>query len=163
MSKKPGYNQNTWGPACWFMLHSATFNYPINPTLEDKKNYYNFFTSLKNILPCGYCRKNYERNLVENPIKLNCRKDLACWLIDLHNEVNGKEGKRHYSYEEVLRIYEKKLNKKIPLTNENDIIDFTCDKHCWKSINVTVIILIILLVLYCVKRYTKFFSFVKKW
>jgi hypothetical protein len=163
MSDRLGLSQNKWGPAAWFMLHSSTFNYPIKPTEKDKEDYYNFFMSLKNILPCGYCRKNYERNLAENPIKLNCRKDLVCWLIDIHNEVNGKEGKRHYSYEEVMKIYETKLGKKIPLTNENETLDFTCDKHCSKSIIIIIIIvLLLMIILYCTKKYyIKLFSKLK--
>ena len=28
-----------WGPALWHYLHTMSFNYPINPTMAEKKNY----------------------------------------------------------------------------------------------------------------------------
>ena len=28
-----------WGPGMWHFLHTISFNYPINPTDEDKTNY----------------------------------------------------------------------------------------------------------------------------
>ena len=34
-----------WGPPGWLFLHTITFNYPTNPTEEDKKYYKNFFYS----------------------------------------------------------------------------------------------------------------------
>ena len=32
-------NTNTWGPSAWIFLHTITFNYPINPTENDKYIY----------------------------------------------------------------------------------------------------------------------------
>ena len=149
-------NQSIWGSHLWFFLHTTTFNYPINPTEDDKKNMYNFFMSLKPVLPCMYCRKNYDRNLKEYPIRLNSRKDLICWLIDIHNEVNGKEGKRQYSYEEVINIYKKRLNKDIILDDNNKNINFTCDVHCKNTINnmiyITILIILIYLIYYVYKK-----------
>ena len=36
-----------WGPHAWIFLHSITFNYPDNPTDDEKKHYKNFFENLK--------------------------------------------------------------------------------------------------------------------
>lgn len=119
-------NQNIWGNQAWFMLHCITFNYPIKPTEIDKERHLNFFKSLEHVLPCGYCRKNYKRNLNELPIRLDSRKDIVMWLIDVHNEVNAKEGKRQYSYDEVREIYEKLLNKKLLLEEDNNPIGKKC-------------------------------------
>lgn len=123
-------NQNIWGPNFWFCLHTITFNYPLEPTKEDKLNYYNFFYHLGRVLPCSYCQKNYRRNFKEMPIKLNNRKDLVYWLIDFHNEVNGKEGKRHYTYSEIIKEYEKKFGKEIKLDEEENekCFDLECHK-----------------------------------
>ena len=35
-------NNNVWGPAAWTFLHTITFNYPDNPTNQDKQYYFNF-------------------------------------------------------------------------------------------------------------------------
>lgn len=145
-------NTYFWGPRLWEALHCITFDYPIKPTEEDKYNMKNFLTSLKTVLPCIYCRKNYSRNLNENPMQLDSRKDLVLWLIDIHNEVNGKEGRRHYTYEEVLNIYEKKLGKPIKLTENDTNVNLVCNKHCWSSINISIIICVLLMLVYLVRR-----------
>lgn len=119
-------NQNIWGPEMWTCLHTISLNYPLKPTYQDKLDYYKFFYALKNVLPCGWCRKNYERNIRELPIRLNSKRDFVYWLIDLHNEVNGKEGKRPYTYNEVIKYYEDKLKKKIKF-DRDDIVK--CDFH----------------------------------
>ncbi len=154
-----GFNTYYWGPRLWEVLHVISFDYPINPTDKEKEDMKNFLLGLKNVLPCIYCRKNYNRNINEMPMKLNSRKDLALWLIDLHNEVNGKEGKRHYTYEEVIKDFEKKLGKPILLTGREDStlrLDTTCNKHCMNyivnAINISIIILIIIVMLYLLKK-----------
>jgi hypothetical protein len=58
-----GMMTSVWGPAMWLFLHTMSFNYPVNPTEEQKKHYYKFFKNIQNILPCKYCRDNYKENL----------------------------------------------------------------------------------------------------
>lgn len=145
-------NTYYWGPRLWEVLHCITLDYPVKPTEEEKQNMRNFLVSLKSVLPCIYCRRNYERNLKENPIKLNCRKDLVLWLIDIHNEVNGKEGKRPYSYVEVLNLYEKKLGKNLKLTEDDRNVSLVCNKHCWNSVNISIIIFILLMIVYLMRQ-----------
>jgi len=142
-------NQNIWGPHFWETLHTITFNYPLKPSQKDKENYQNFFTSLKYVLPCSYCQKNYVRNMNELPIKLNNRKELVYWLIDLHNEVNGKEGKRQYTYEEIIKIYEIKYKKKIKLDNKDKCDDnnVCIYKHKYDYINMALTVLALMILL----------------
>ena len=52
-----------WGPSLWHSLHTISFNYPVKPTKKQKNNYFKFMKNLKNILPCIYCRQNYEKNI----------------------------------------------------------------------------------------------------
>lgn len=110
-------NQNIWGPKYWFTLHTMTFEFPQNPTYNDRKIYYNLFTSLQHLLPCSVCRQHYKKNLKEIPVENNLysRKSIVYWLIDIHNKVNVETGKRIYSYDEVISIYSKILNKPIEL------------------------------------------------
>lgn len=122
-------NQNTWGPLFWDMLHITSLNYPLKPTDEQKENMRQFLLALGKILPCRYCRLNYDRHLREIPMRLDSRKDLACWLIDVHNEVNGKEGKRCYSYEEVMDKYRKILDKELSLTENDKQLDLHIYNH----------------------------------
>ena len=52
-----------WGPPLWHYLHTLSFNYPINPTLENKKYYKQFILNLQFTLPCKHCRENLKKNL----------------------------------------------------------------------------------------------------
>jgi hypothetical protein len=96
---------NIWGPAGWTFLHSITFQYPEEPTDIDKRKYFTFFHSLKNVLPCPTCREHYETSFEINQIRLNNRQELIEWLIDIHNDVNRTSGKKVYSYDEVYQLY----------------------------------------------------------
>ena len=78
---------NVWGPAAWLFLHCIAANY----TPEKMRGYNMFFNSLKYVLPCGACRKNYTRILKEMlPLKksvFKSRKTFSLWLFMLHNQV----------------------------------------------------------------------------
>jgi len=153
-------NQNIWGPHLWFSLHTISFVYPLKPTSTDKENYKNFFLSLKNVIPCTVCKKNYIRHLNEFPIDehLNNRKELVYWVIDMHNLVNGEIGKKILSYDTVIRKYETVFDKKINLDTDNPNID-TFDNNLINNNNenqyiyqyiiygVIVLILIILIII----------------
>jgi len=58
-----GMLTSVWGPPMWHILHTLSFNYPVNPTKEQKEHYFNFYDNLKNILPCKYCRINLCNNI----------------------------------------------------------------------------------------------------
>ena len=86
-----GMLTTVWGPPAWHFLHTISFNYPTHPTNGDKKNYRNFIRSLRNILPCGYCRKNLKKNLRELPLTMadmKNRKTFSLWVYKLHEKVN---------------------------------------------------------------------------
>ena len=54
-----GMVTSIWGPPMWHYLHTMSFNYPVNPTNEDKKHYKEFFITLQYVLPCVGCKKSY--------------------------------------------------------------------------------------------------------
>ena len=154
-------NQNIWGPKFWFTLHTVSFEYPINPTQQDKKIYYNYYDSYKYLLPCSVCRKNYKINLKELPLinSLNSRRDLVHWVIDIHNKVNTETGKRLYSYEEAIKLYEKLLNRKINLNNNknnNEINAYTTRLTSKKYVHGLLALFIILLILALIRLYQLF-------
>ena len=47
-----GMLTTVWGPGMWHFLHTMSFNYPIEPSLEDKMKYRDFVLQLQNVLPC---------------------------------------------------------------------------------------------------------------
>ena len=58
-----GMLTTVWGPSLWHTLHIISFNYPVKPTKEERVHYYTFVMSLKNVLPCRYCRDNFITNI----------------------------------------------------------------------------------------------------
>ena len=98
---------NVWGPPAWEFLHSVTFQYPENPANFGRKKYYSFFESLKHVIPCPTCKSHYTQHFERYPIRLDSRKDLIEWLIDIHNEVNKITNKKLWSYDDVYKKYNK--------------------------------------------------------
>jgi hypothetical protein len=148
-------NQNLWGPKYWFTLHTITFEYPIKPTAHDKQVYYNFITSLQYIIPCSICKVNFKKNLKSHPLENNIhsRKELVHWMIDVHNKVNLETGKRIYSYDEVITLYEKLMNKEVVLGEANtENISTRPPKNKKIYINIILIVLILMLITIIVKN-----------
>jgi Erv1 / Alr family len=117
-------NQNLWGPAYWFTFHTITFQYPFQPTMEEKRAYGLFFEQLKYLLPCKYCRQHYQQNWNEIPIQLENRRALVEWLVKFHNQVNLITGKPVMSLDQVIYWYETYFGHKIlldePITGEKE-------------------------------------------
>lgn len=108
-------NPKIWGPHLWFFLHSITFNYPLKPSKEDKKNYLNFFENLYKVLPCEKCSKHYQQNIKEIPLTdeiLNDRNKLIDWLINFHNNVNKYAKKPLLTKQQVIDYYQSQYNNK---------------------------------------------------
>jgi hypothetical protein len=110
------YNSNDgmmtyiWGPTLWHSLHTISFNYPVQPTLDQKKDYYNFFLSLENVLPCGKCRTNFKQNIIDLPFSMDVmesRYTFSKYIYDLHEHINEMLNKKSaLTYEMVRDRYE---------------------------------------------------------
>jgi hypothetical protein len=105
-----GFLTTVWGPALWHSLHTISFNYPVKPTSEQKKQYRNFMLNLVNVLPCKYCRENLKKNYKIFPLKMNCMKDrntFSRYVYNLHERINKNLGKNSgLSYCDVRERYE---------------------------------------------------------
>jgi hypothetical protein len=105
-----GMMTSIWGPPLWHVLHITSFNYPNNPTNEQKKHYFDFYNNLKNILPCRYCRENLVNNLITLPLTMNIFKNrytLSKYVYDLHEIINDMLGKKSgLSYNDIRDRYE---------------------------------------------------------
>ena len=105
-----GMLTGVWGPALWHYLHIVSFNYPIKPTIDDRKNYRDMILNLQHVLPCKYCRDNLKNNLKVLPLKcvdLKNRDTFSRWVYKLHELVNAMLGKSSgLSYCDVRERYE---------------------------------------------------------
>ncbi len=88
-----------WGPNAWNFLFSAIAGtYPIkfdpnNKTHQKQaRGFTQLLNSLKETLPCIYCRRSYVVFLKELPLKehMESRASLFRWLYLIHDKVNQK-------------------------------------------------------------------------
>ena len=105
-----GMLTSVWGPSMWHYLHTMSFNYPVNPTEDDKKNYMNFVLMLEKVLPCKYCRMNLTTNFKNLPLtmaSMKSRETFSRYIYDLHELVNTMLKKKSgLSYCDVRERYE---------------------------------------------------------
>jgi hypothetical protein len=115
-----------WGPGMWHSLHTISFNYPVKPTCDDKRNYRNFILNLEYILPCGKCRKNLKKNFKKLPLKLcdmESRYTFSLYIYKLHEVINKMLHKKSgLSYEDVRERYEHFRSRCTKPLNEMKII-----------------------------------------
>ena len=114
--KRDDYNSNdgmltsVWGPPLWHVLHSMSFNYPVNPSKFERQHYRDFILSLKWTLPCGKCRTNLVNNLKSLPVEIKhmkSRDTFSRYVYDLHEVVNTMLKKKSgLSYEDIRERYE---------------------------------------------------------
>jgi hypothetical protein len=105
-----GFLTSVWGPAVWHTLHTISFNYPVSPSIEQKKYYRNFVISLQNVLPCGACRKNLKTNFKHLPLTMNVmesRDTFSRYIYNLHELINRMlKKKSNLTYCDVRERYE---------------------------------------------------------
>jgi len=100
----------SWGPAMWHYLHTMSFNYPVDPTPENKKHYRDFIINLQYVLPCKYCRINLTNNFKKKPLKM-CdmanRETFSRYIYELHELINKMlKKKSNLSYCDIRERYE---------------------------------------------------------
>ena len=105
-----GMLTSSWGPAFWFYLHMMSFNYPVNPSPQDKQHYKDFVVNLQYVLPCKYCRMNLTNNFKKKPLQMcdmSNRETFSRYIYELHELVNKMlKKKSHLTYCDVRERYE---------------------------------------------------------
>lgn len=105
-----GMLTSVWGPSLWHFLHTMSFNYPINPSKQEKTNYRDFILKLQYVLPCKYCRQNLVKNFKIMPLDMchmESRETFSRYLYDLHEHINKMLGKKSgLTYCDVQERYE---------------------------------------------------------
>ena len=95
---------SVWGPKTWEMLHLITLkpNQPI-------QTYQAFLSSLSFVLPCKKCQRNYSEYLKQLPIP-NTKRQLANWLIQIHNRANQTIHKEQVNPQQILTHWQQSLS-----------------------------------------------------
>jgi len=92
-----GMLTSIWGPSMWHYLHTMSFNYPVEPSKENKHYYKEFVKNLQYTLPCKYCRINLKNNFKAHPIKechMKDRESFSRYIYELHELVNTMLNKK---------------------------------------------------------------------
>jgi hypothetical protein len=124
-------NVNHWGGPAWRFLHAVTFNYPEDPSFDDKCAARGFFAMTGKMLPCKYCRDSYHQYFEETPIDkyLEDRYSLTYWLFLIHNKVNSKLQKsKNMTFRDIVVKYEAMRAKKSATDLSKYIPYTTCKK-----------------------------------
>ncbi len=98
-----------WGPHLWYYLHTSAMNYPIHPSKAQQTGMKNWLCSLKWTIPCENCSSHYGEYIDKHKHKLNqvcaSREELFKFLVNIHNEVNKRNGKPTMTVEEAKKMY----------------------------------------------------------
>uniref|UniRef100_A0A6C0HFI6 thiol oxidase n=1 Tax=viral metagenome TaxID=1070528 RepID=A0A6C0HFI6_9ZZZZ len=83
-----------WGPLGWMALHSASINYPDNPSQVEKQICSRFLDLFTETISCNICKSHFLRMLqtykVIHPEYLNSKQDLFLFTVRAHNTVNRR-------------------------------------------------------------------------
>lgn len=96
-----------WGPRFWFVLHTVTQNYPIEPQPHDKENAVNFVTAYGKSLPCIKCKEHFAKITSEDKVvdSLGSRDAFMEWAWRIHNRANTDNGKPAVSRADTTRYF----------------------------------------------------------
>tara|TARA_X000000950_G_C13746486_1_gene590781 strand:+ start:210 stop:1004 length:795 start_codon:yes stop_codon:yes gene_type:complete len=92
----------------WNCLHYLSYNYPENPTSEDKEQIINLINKMKKDgISCSYCRAHFKNWCSKNDILnfIDSKNDLINFFINLHNDINNRNDKIILSKNEIDKIY----------------------------------------------------------
>tara|TARA_Y100000389_G_scaffold190797_1_gene216055 strand:+ start:3262 stop:3642 length:381 start_codon:yes stop_codon:yes gene_type:complete len=100
------FDKEVWGPKLWEVMHTFSFAYPTEPTIDKKNSAIKFFSSIGHLIPCTHCSKHCLEYTQRNPPNVSNKQTLIDWVYNFHNEVNKRLGKPHYSKQELKNKYD---------------------------------------------------------
>ena len=109
-----------WGPQFWFVLHTMTLTYPLNPNETTKKKYYDFIQNLPLFLPIAEIGNNFILFLDRYPVTpyLDSRESFIKWMHFIHNKINLANNIPEMSMEDAMIHYYDHYKPKTVKNNE---------------------------------------------
>jgi len=132
-----------WGPFYWFVLHTITLTYPINPNETTKKKYYDFIQNLPLFLPIPEIGNNFSKLLDDYPVTpyLDSRPSFIKWMHFIHNKINVSLDMPEMTMDEAMIAYYEHYKPK-EVKNEEQ------RKRREKYVFLGIVLLIIIAVIY---------------
>jgi hypothetical protein len=96
-----------WGPFYWFVLHTITLSYPLNPNEVTKKKYYEFIQNLPLFIPNPEIGDTFSKIINNYPVTpyLDSRPSFIKWMHFIHNKINLSLGKEEVSMDDAMISY----------------------------------------------------------
>jgi len=88
----------------WRTLHLMALVYPDEPNEGRQKSMLDYLLNMCPNLPCGGCSIHCNAYMGAHPPQVQSKTALRHYLVDFHNDVNKRTGKRELSYEEADQI-----------------------------------------------------------
>ena len=106
---------SSWGSSAWTFMHVVSWTYPEEGDIQSRKKAFEFIHSLGHVIPCMRCRLDWQEYLKKNfssleTAHLDSRASFTKFLLDGHNYVNRKLGKREYTYAEARSLYDPNMS-----------------------------------------------------
>ena len=115
-------NPEYWGPHFWEVMYLAAVGYSSEPTVNEKIGFRMFYDSLRYVLPCQKCRKEYDQYVNQFPLTgddTSSPQRLFDWVYRLHSHVSRRLSKRAVpSLEEAKKNFFPPLSLMPPSQNE---------------------------------------------
>jgi hypothetical protein len=98
---------DVFGSAMWFTLHNGVLSYPQNPTEFVREGMKQLLTNLPLLVPCLNCKEHFYTFIKTSNLMdaVSSREKLFKFIVDIHNYVNRRYGKRVYTLDEAKRFY----------------------------------------------------------
>lgn len=115
-----------WGPHFWYVMRCVANTYSEVPTEKEQKVVLDFFTLVKDILPCEKCKEHYKETIEKIPLDgaIASRADLVKWVEDIYKMIDDdlkklkKLEEPEQSEQPNKKEFKKKKTKKRGLTPE---------------------------------------------
>jgi hypothetical protein len=104
----PKLELKTLGPIVWGAAEIYAQLYPWVPSAEAKQKATDFFKEdgeITKMLVCNICKSHYNEHARNNFPNVESRETLIKWVLNAHNQVNKRNGKSQWTYNQVNESY----------------------------------------------------------
>lgn len=99
-------SKDTWGPATWTLFHTLAEKIKDENFNETKKELFSFIKRICFNLPCPDCAAHATQIISKvNSDSFATKEHLKMFLLNFHNSVNTRTGKRPFTVEEMNSRY----------------------------------------------------------
>ena len=88
--ENPASHPKRWGGPCWHTLYTIAALFEPETEEDSPTDFYNFFFSLANVLPCVKCRQHFKIHLERNPPNVASTDSLFEWVFTANKTVNAR-------------------------------------------------------------------------